>query len=88
MWEACIDQDVKKLRNLFVTLLLLCSPLNSKMLWERYGDDMSHDMQHRHIMNGGTFEDAYNDTLLLLVAKLVLTNKGLHDFLEMTFVYT
>jgi hypothetical protein len=31
-------------------------------------------------MNGGTTEDAYNDTLLLLEAKLVLTNKGLHDF--------
>jgi hypothetical protein len=36
-------------------------------------------------MNGGTTEDAYNDTLLLLKAKLMLTNKGLHDFLEMPF---
>jgi len=36
-------------------------------------------------MNGGTTEDAYNDTLLLLEAKLALTNKGLHDFLEMPF---
>jgi len=33
--------------------------------------------------NGGTVDDAYNDTLLLLEAKLVLTNKGLHDFPEM-----
>jgi hypothetical protein len=44
---------------------------------------MSHDMRHRRITNGGTTDDAYNDTLLLLEAKLALTNKGLHDFLEM-----
>jgi hypothetical protein len=37
-------------------------------------------------MNGSTIEDAYNDTLLLLKAKLVLMNKGLHDFLEMSLV--
>jgi len=43
MRETCIDQDAKRLRNLFVTLLLFCSPLNPKVLWERYRDDMSHD---------------------------------------------
>ncbi len=31
MREACIDQDVKRLRNLFVALLLLCSPLNPEI---------------------------------------------------------
>jgi len=36
MREACIDQDAKRLRNLFVTLLLFCSPLNPEVLWERY----------------------------------------------------
>ncbi len=41
-------------------------------------------MQHWRIMNGGTTEDAYNDTLLLLEANLTLTNKGLHDFPEMS----
>jgi hypothetical protein len=41
---------------------------------------MSHDMRYRCITNGGTTEDAYNDTLLLFKAKLALTNKGLHDF--------
>jgi len=46
MREACIDQDAKRLRNLFVTLLLLCSPLNLEVLWERYRDDMSHNMRH------------------------------------------
>jgi hypothetical protein len=44
---------------------------------------MLHDTQHRHIMNGDTTEDAYNNTLLLFEAKLALTSKGLHDFLEM-----
>jgi hypothetical protein len=34
-------------------------------------------------MNGGTADDAYNDTLLYLEAKLALTNKGLHDFSKM-----
>jgi len=75
MWEACINQDVKRLRNPFVTLLLF-----SEVLWERYRDNMSHDMQHQCMTNGGTTEDAYNNTLLLLEAKLALTNKGLHDF--------
>jgi hypothetical protein len=36
MWEACIDQDAKRLRNLFVILLLLCFALNLEVLWERY----------------------------------------------------
>jgi hypothetical protein len=36
MRKACIDQDAKRLRNIFVTLLLLCSPLNPEVLWERY----------------------------------------------------
>jgi hypothetical protein len=83
MREACIDQDAKKLRNLFVSLLLFCSPLNPKVLWERYRDDMSHDMRHRRITNGGTADYAYNDTLLLFEAKLVFINKGLHDFSKM-----
>jgi hypothetical protein len=83
MREACIDQDTKSLRNLFVTLLLFCSPLNLEVLWERYGDNMSHDMRHQCITNGGIIEDAYNNTLLLFEAKLTLTNKGLHDFSKM-----
>jgi len=83
MRETCIDQDAKRLRNLFVILLLFCSPLNPEVLWERYRDDMSHDMWHQRITNGGIVDDAYNDTLLLLEAKLVLTNKGLHDFPKM-----
>jgi hypothetical protein len=41
-------------------------------------------MRHRCITNGGTADDAYNDTLLLLKAKLALTNKGLHDFSKMS----
>jgi len=45
---------------------------------------MSHDIQHQRIMNGDTTEDAYNDTLLLLEAKLTLMNKGLHDFPKMS----
>jgi hypothetical protein len=36
MWEACIDQDAKRLRNLLVTLLLFYFPLNPEVLWERY----------------------------------------------------
>jgi hypothetical protein len=79
MWETCIDQDAKRLRNFFVTLILFCSLLNLEMLWERYRDDMSHNMQYQRIMNGSIVEEAYNDTLLLLEAKLTLT-KGLHNF--------
>jgi len=43
-------------------------------------------MRHRRITNGGIADDAYNDTLLLLEAKLALTNKGLHDFPEMPLI--
>jgi len=68
-----------------VNFLLFYFPLNLEVLWERYQDDMSHDMRHRRIMNGGTADDTNNDTLLLLEAKLALTNKGLHDFPEMSF---
>jgi hypothetical protein len=84
MREACIDQDAKRLRNLFVTLLLFCSRFNLEVLWERYRNDISHNTRHRHITNGGNAEDAYNNTLLLFEAKLALTNKGLHDFPEMS----
>jgi hypothetical protein len=68
-----------------VILLLLCFALNLEVLWERYWDDMLHDTWHWRITNGGIAEDAYNNTLLLLEAKLTLTNKGLHDFPEMSF---
>ncbi len=44
---------------------------------------MSHNMWHQHITNGSTAKDAYNDTLLLVKAKLALMNKGLHGFPEM-----
>jgi hypothetical protein len=47
---------------------------------------MSHDTWHQRITNGGIAKDAYNDTLLLLEAKLTLTNKGLHNFPEMSLV--
>jgi hypothetical protein len=46
---------------------------------------MSHNTRHQCITNGGTAKDGYNDTLLFLGAKLALTNKGLPDFLEMSF---
>jgi hypothetical protein len=36
MREACIDQDSKRLRNLFVIILLFCFPLNPEVLGERY----------------------------------------------------
>jgi hypothetical protein len=36
MREACIDQDAKRLKNLFVTLLLFRSPLNLEVLWEKF----------------------------------------------------
>jgi hypothetical protein len=56
------------------------------VLWEKYRNDMLHNMRHRRITNGSTAEDAYNNTLLLLKAKLALTNKGLHDFPKMPLV--
>jgi len=45
-----------------VTLLLFYSPLNPEVLWEKYRDDMSHDMRHRRIMNGGIADNAYPTT--------------------------
>jgi hypothetical protein len=54
MWEAYIDQDAKKLKNIFVTLLLFYSPLNLEVLCERYRNDISHNTWHQCITNGGT----------------------------------
>jgi hypothetical protein len=56
MREACIDQDAKRLRNLFVIFLLFCSPLNLEVLWDRYRNDMSHNTRHRRITNEGITE--------------------------------
>jgi hypothetical protein len=36
MREACIDQNTKRLKNLFMTLLLFYFPLNPETLWEKY----------------------------------------------------
>ncbi len=64
---------LKKAKESLLWLLLFYSPLNPKVLWEKCWDNMSHDTWHWRIMNGGTTKDAYNDTLLLFEAKLVLT---------------
>ncbi len=65
------------------SLTILLS-FESESVWERYRNDMLHDTRHRCITNGSIAEDAYNDTLLFLEAKLALTNKSLHDFPEMS----
>jgi hypothetical protein len=78
--EACIDHDAAKLRKLFVILLLFCAPLRLEVLWERYRDEMSHDTWYRRRGEGGTLDDAYNDSLLLLEGRLTMANISLRDF--------
>jgi hypothetical protein len=78
--EACIDHDAARLRKLFVILLLFCSPLRPEVLWARYQDKMSHDTWHCRRGEGGTLDDAYNDSLLLLEGRLAMANKSLRDF--------
>jgi hypothetical protein len=78
--EACIDHDVARLRKLFIILLLFCAPLRPEVLWERYQDEMSHDTWYRRRGEGGTLDDAYNDSLLLLEGRLAMANKSLRDF--------
>jgi hypothetical protein len=78
--EACIDHDAARLKKLFVILLLFCSPLRLEVLWERYQDKMSHDTWYCRRGEGGTLDDAYNDSLLLLEGRLAMANKGLRDF--------
>jgi hypothetical protein len=78
--EACIDHDAARLRKLFVILLLFCAPLRPKVLWERYRNEMSHDTWYCRRSEGGTLDDAYNDSLLLLEGKLAMANKSLRDF--------
>jgi hypothetical protein len=68
------------LRKLFVILLLFCAPLRPEVLWERYRDEMSHDTWYRRRGEGGTLDDAYNDSLLLLEGRLAMANKSLRDF--------
>jgi hypothetical protein len=81
--EACIDHNAARLRKLFVILLLFCAPLRPEVLCERYPDEMSHDTWYRRRGEGGTLDDAYNDSLLLLEGRLAMANKSLTDFLAM-----
>ncbi len=74
------DHNTARLRKLFVILLLFCAPLCSEVLWERYRDEMSHDTWYRRKGEGGTLDDAYNDSLLLLEGRLAMANKSLRDF--------
>jgi hypothetical protein len=46
MRETCINQDAERLRNIFVIIFLFCSLLNPEVLWEKYRDDMLHNMWH------------------------------------------
>jgi hypothetical protein len=78
--EACIDHNAARLRKLFVILLLFCSPLRPEVLWERYRDKMSHDTWYHRRGKGGTLDDAYNDSFLLLEGRLAMANKSLRDF--------
>jgi hypothetical protein len=78
--EACIDHDAARLKKLFVILLLFCSPLRPEVLWEKYQDKMSHDTWYCRRGEGGTLDDAYNDSLLLLEGRLAMANKSLRDF--------
>jgi hypothetical protein len=41
---------------------------------------MSHDTWYRRRGEGGTLDDAYNDSLLLLEGRLAMANKSLRDF--------
>jgi hypothetical protein len=86
MREACIDHDVARLRKLFVILLLFCAPLCPEVLWERYRNEMSHDTWYCKRGEGGTLDNAYNDSLLLLEGRLVMANKSLRDFPTMPLV--
>jgi hypothetical protein len=81
--EACVDQNADRLRKLFVILLFFCAPLHPEHLWARYRDEMSHDTLYRRRGEGGTLDDAYNDSLLLLEETLTMANKSLRDFPEM-----
>ncbi|KAG2207868.1 hypothetical protein INT45_006939, partial [Circinella minor] len=43
--------SIPQLRHLFVTLLLFVNPSNPGALWQKYGDHLSEDYQHRYRVN-------------------------------------
>jgi hypothetical protein len=47
---------------------------------------MSHDTWYCKRGEGGTLDNAYNDSLLLLEGRLVMANKSLRDFPTMPLV--
>ena len=75
--DASVDQNAAQLRNLFVTLLLFCQPQHPETLWQRYRDELSRDKWYQRQQNGGSVEEAYNDALLMMYAKLNESNKTL-----------
>ena len=83
--DACVDQNASQLRNLFVMLLLFCNPLHPETLWLRYRDEMSHDKVYQRQESGGTIEEAYNDALLILEAKMNENSKTLLGYPDMPF---
>jgi hypothetical protein len=74
--EAAYFKFPRQLRNLFVTILIHCSPKEPEKLWEKFKDELSYDMRSRF-----PGELAYEMAYFRIVKKLVDQGKDLErDF--------
>ena len=48
MQEAALSMMPKKMRNLYVRILIHCNPLKPEKLWDDYKDSMSEDYKRNH----------------------------------------
>jgi hypothetical protein len=85
-YEKCLQEAVdykfpRQLRNLFVTLLVHCTPTAPERLWEKFKEDLSYDMKK----NFG--DRAHKMAYFHIVKKLVKQGKDLKkDFPTMPYI--
>ena len=91
--EAASFATAQQMRDLFVLILLNCTPANPKDLWDNFKDQMTHDIlhQYRTTRNDLTIElndDLYNVTLNMINDSLQKLGNHINNYGGMPELYT
>ena len=83
-WMMCLDEASfvctgAQLCEIFAIILVYCMPVSSKLLWERFLEQLSKD--YYHVLQCGFV--AEKQALLSLESLLKVHGKSLFDFLDM-----
>lgn len=82
-WDKCLEEASnfkfpRGLRGLFVNILVNCSPKCPGLLWEKYKDALSEDLQRMFPVN-----IAYDKALFLINENLIRQDKSLENYEDM-----